>query len=199
MTRTDIFIAGVGGQGSLSASKFIGEAAALAGIKVVVGEIHGMAMRGGMVTSTVRLGDVHGAIISRGAADVLLGFEPVEAWRSLEMANRETLVITNTRTIVPPGVSMSGEGYPKGGDVVGALEQCCERVIALDATGLAIEAGNAMAINSVLLGVLAGTDRLPLPAALLLQVIEAGVPPRALEVNRNAFERGLAIGRSKTA
>jgi indolepyruvate ferredoxin oxidoreductase beta subunit len=194
-SRTDIFIAGVGGQGSLSASKFIGEAAAQAGVKVVVGEIHGMAMRGGMVTSTVRMGDVHGAIIGRGSADVLLGFEPVEAWRYLEMTNPGTLVITNTRTIVPPGVSMSGQGYPRSEEVVAALEQACEQVIAVDATGLALDAGTAMAINAVLLGVLGGTGRLPFSASVLREVIEAGVPPGARAVNCDAFDRGLAIGR----
>ncbi|MBW2277300.1 MAG: 2-oxoacid:acceptor oxidoreductase family protein, partial [Deltaproteobacteria bacterium] len=118
MKKLDIFVAGVGGQGSLTASTLLSRAATEAGIRVIAGEIHGMAQRGGVVTSTVRIGDVHGPIIPVGQADVLLGFEPVETWRSIGAAHPQTLVITGTRTIVPSSVSLSGERYPAAEEVV---------------------------------------------------------------------------------
>jgi indolepyruvate ferredoxin oxidoreductase beta subunit len=112
------------------------------------------------------------------------------------MVHRGTLVITNTRTIVPPGASMSAQGYPQATAVVEALEAACDRVLALDATAVAIEAGSAMAINAVLLGVLAGAGALPFGDGELLAVIEGGVPPAAIEINRSAFEQGRAYARS---
>ena len=104
MKKTDIFIIGVGGQGSLTTSRILGEAALRAGQNVLVGEIHGMAQRGGVVESTVRIGDVYGPTISEGCADVLLGFEPVETVRGLHKASKNTLVIVNTHAIVPATV-----------------------------------------------------------------------------------------------
>jgi len=195
MAKLDIFVAGVGGQGSLTASTLLARAATRAGVKVIAGEIHGMAQRGGMVTSTVRLGDVHGPIIPAGKADVLLGFEPVETWRSIGAANRKTLVITGTRTIVPSSVSLSGERYPTADEVVARLEQTFDNVIGVDATIIATELGNPLAMSSVLLGVLAGTGQLPFGDDVLLAAIEEGVPQKAREVNRKAFARGLEIGR----
>jgi indolepyruvate ferredoxin oxidoreductase beta subunit len=196
MTKLDIFVAGVGGQGSLTASTALAQAAVAAGVNAVAGEIHGMAQRGGVVTSTVRLGDVRGPIIAAGSADVLLGFEPVEAWRSIGAANRRTLVITDTQPIVPSSVSLSGERYPETAEVVAALRELFDWVIAVDATAIATGLGNPLAMSSVLLGVLAGTGRLPFGDDVLLAAIEQGVPERACEVNRQAFARGLAIGRA---
>jgi indolepyruvate ferredoxin oxidoreductase beta subunit len=156
-----------------------------------------MAQRGGMVTSTVRMGDVHGPIIPAGHADVLLGFEPVETWRSIGVASRQTLVITDTNTIVPSSVSLSGERYPTPDEVVSGMEREFERVIAVDATGIATGLGNPRAMSSVLLGALAGTGRLPFDDDVLLAAIEQGVPPSAREVNARAFARGLEIGRER--
>jgi indolepyruvate ferredoxin oxidoreductase beta subunit len=194
MTKLEIMIAGVGGQGSLTASTLLGRAATRAGIKVVVGEIHGMAQRGGMVTSTVRMGDVYGPIIPAGRADVLLGFEPVETWRAIGAANPQTQVITDKSGIVPASVFQSGERYPEPAEVVSRLEQVFERVIAVDATGIATGLGNPLAMSSVLLGVLAGTGLLPFDSDVLKTAIEEGVPPAAREVNAGAFTQGLEVG-----
>jgi indolepyruvate ferredoxin oxidoreductase beta subunit len=199
MPRIDIVVAGVGGQGSLSASTFLGEAAARAGLEVMAGEIHGMSQRGGIVTSTVRIGRLCGPIVSLGEADVLLGFEPVEAWRALDAASGKTLVIVNTRPIVPSGVSMQGSPYPDPDAVVAELRKVAGRVIALDASAVATAEGNVQALNAVLLGVLAGIGALPFDDRLLLGVILENVPEGAVDVNRRAFERGLAIGRSHRA
>jgi indolepyruvate ferredoxin oxidoreductase beta subunit len=195
VTKLDVFIAGVGGQGSLTASTLLGRAAARAGIKVVVGEIHGMAQRGGVVTSTVRLGDVYGPIISAGRADVLLGFEPIETWRSLAVASDQTLVITDTHPIEPASGAPAVAPYPAVKEALSALDAACGKVIALDATAVATELGNARAVNSLLLGVLAGTGVLPFEAAVLAKVIEEGVPLAAREVNAQAFARGQDLAR----
>ncbi len=196
MTKIDIVVTGVGGQGSLSASTFLGEAAARAGLEVVAGEIHGMSQRGGIVTSTVRIGRLCGPIVSLGDAEVLLGFEPVETWRALDAASKKTLVVTNTRPIVPPNVSTRGDPYPDPEAVVDEIRKVARKVIAFDASAVAVEVGNPQALNAVLLGVLAGTGALPYDDRLLLDVIIENVPERTFDTNRNAFARGLDIGRS---
>jgi indolepyruvate ferredoxin oxidoreductase beta subunit len=199
MGKLDIFITGVGGQGSLTASRILGEAAARAGLEVVVGEIHGMAQRGGVVESTVRVGTALGPIVSDGRADVLLGFEPVEAVRALAKAGPDTLAIVNTRCIVPFTVSLEGTEYPEVEAMLAEVRKIARRVIALDAAAEAQRAGSGQAINTVLLGVLAGAVELPFPVETLLEVIEESVPPKALEANRQAFERGREIGRRGAA
>jgi indolepyruvate ferredoxin oxidoreductase, beta subunit len=195
MTKIDIFIVGVGGQGSLSASWFLGEAAVAAGLNVVVGEVHGMAQRGGIVESTVRLGDVHGPIISNGGADVLFGFEPIETLRCLGKASRGTLVVTNTHPIVPATVSMCGEPYPELDMVFARIRAHCERVVALDATGMAAAAGSAKAINASMLGALTATGAVPIPEAAIRAALMAHVPPKTRDLNNRAFDAGMAFVR----
>lgn len=192
MAKTDICISGVGGQGSLTSSRILGEAATRAGLKCLVGEIHGMAQRGGIVESTVRIGDVYGPIVSDGNADVLIGFEPVEALRSIAKASEQTVVIVNTRCVVPANVSMAGAEYPSSEEVVAQIGKTCKRVIAFDATEAAKQAGNAQAMGSVLLGALAGSGALPFDPSVLEQTILDEVPARAKDVNRLAFAAGVA-------
>ncbi len=192
--KTDIYIAGVGGQGSLSASRFLGLAATRANLKVLVGEIHGMAQRGGIVESTVRIGNVHGPIVPDGQADILLGFEPVETLRAMNKASARTLVVTNTHPVVPATVSMKGEKYPDAGELLPQFHAVSEKVIALDATEMARQAGHPQAINTVLLGVIAGTNSLPFEADLLRQIIMESVPAKTLGINESAFAMGLKFG-----
>jgi indolepyruvate ferredoxin oxidoreductase beta subunit len=192
MPRTDIFIVGVGGQGSLSASWFLGEAANRADLNVLVGEVHGMAQRGGVVESTVRIGDVHGPIISDGAADVLLGFEPVETLRFLHKASPGALVITNTHQVVPANVSMRGDPYPELERVLAMIRARCARVVALDATELARQAGSAKALNAVMLGALSASGTLPMGADVVEAALLDGVPAQVVDINVRAFAAGAA-------
>ena len=189
--KTDIFITGVGGQGSLSASTFLGQAAVEAGLKVLVGEIHGMAQRGGVVESAVRIGEVYGPIVSDGQADILLGFEPIETLRAMTKASAKTLVVTNTHPVVPAMVSMKGDKYPDTDEVLARIRAISPNVIAFDATETAKQAGNAQALNAVLLGVLAGAGALPFDSGVLRKVVLDGVPQKAREVNEKAFEMGM--------
>lgn len=199
MQKTDIFLTGVGGQGSLTASRLLGEAALAAGLNVLVGEIHGMAQRGGVVESSVRIGDVHGAMISDGGADVLLGFEPVETVRALAKAGPDTLVVSNTRPVVPFSVSLKSGRYPPLEELLGAVRAVTKHLLALDAAAMAQQAGSGRAVNSVMLGVLAGTGRLPFPAHLLLEAILQAVPAKQAEANRRAFAAGEEFGQRAAA
>jgi indolepyruvate ferredoxin oxidoreductase, beta subunit len=195
MAKIDIFIVGVGGQGSLSASWFLGEAAVASGLNVVVGEVHGMAQRGGIVESTVRIGDVYGPIISDQGADVLFGFEPIETLRSLGKASRKTLVVTNTHAIVPATVSLYGAAYPSLDMVFEKIRAQCERVIAFDATEMAAKAGSAKAINAAMLGALAATGVVPIPSEAIREALLSHVPKKTLDLNNRAFDAGMAFVR----
>ena len=107
-----IFLTGVGGQGTLLASRLLGEAALAAGYNPMVSETHGMAQRGGIVVSTVVLGDLQSPLISPGEADIVLGFEALEAFRALDRCHAKTLVIANTATMVPYPVAIGQAKYP---------------------------------------------------------------------------------------
>ena len=194
MAKRDIYIAGVGGQGSLTASRILGEAATRADLNVLVGEIHGMAQRGGVVESTVLIGDVHGPIIDDHGADVLLGFEPVETVRALAKAGPETLVITSTRPIVPATLSLQGDNYPDVDALLDRVRESTRKVVSLDAAAMAQQAGSAQAVNTVLLGVLAGCADLPFTSDLLRETILEYVPRKALDVNKVAFAMGIEFG-----
>ena len=196
---TDIYVVGVGGTGSVTSARFLGEAATRAGCKVLVGEVHGMAQRGGIVESSVRIGEVYGPIIDDGGAEVLLGFEPVETLRALNKATPATLIVTNTYPIVPATVSMAGERYPDPEEAITYLRRFARRVLALDATAEAAEAGSPLAQGTVLLGVLAGAGALPFPGDILRQAILEGVPERVREINDRAFERGLTFARDNAS
>ena len=182
---------GVGGQGSLSASKILGEAAVLAGQCAVVGEIHGMSQRGGIVTSTVRIGKVYGPIISQGSADVLIGFEPLETWRTIGMAHKETIVLVNTRRIIPSSISSQSESYPDDATILDNLKKVSGRILAFDATQIALKAGEAMTLNAVMLGALFYSFPLPLQRTHLERAMAENVPPHTLEINKKAFSAGL--------
>ncbi|MFQ6116879.1 MAG: indolepyruvate oxidoreductase subunit beta [Candidatus Bipolaricaulia bacterium] len=191
MEKLRIFITGVGGQGSLTASRLLAEAALQAGQNVVVSEVHGMAQRGGVVETAVLIGEIHSPTIGGSEAQVILGFEPIETLRAMNKASRETLVITNTRPIVPITVSLGQSQYPEVEETLAQIEGFVGsgRLIALDATGLAKEAGSAIATNMVMVGALAATGRLPFSAAILKETISK-LAPKYAAVNLKAFELG---------
>lgn len=196
--KLKIFITGVGGQGSLTASRLLGEAALQAGENVVVSEVHGMAQRGGVVETAVCIGNLRSPIIGEGEAHVILGFEPLETLRAMNKASQHTLVITNTRPIIPITVSLKQSQYPEVKEVLAKIEGFLGdgRLIALDAVELAKEAGSVIATNMVLLGALAATDILPFPTESLKQMIEE-LAPRYTQLNLKAFELGYSYTKDK--
>lgn len=194
-----IFLTGVGGQGTLLASRVLGEAALAAGLDPLVSETHGMAQRGGVVVSTVVLGDLRSPLISPGEADILLGFEALETFRALDRCHGDTLVIASTAAIIPYPVAIGQAPYPQ---VARMLELMAARVgslLAFDAGASARQAGSPLTVNMVLLGALAATGRLPFAAAKerLLAVIRDRTNPKYQEANLGAFAGGEAAARDE--
>jgi indolepyruvate ferredoxin oxidoreductase beta subunit len=190
-----IFLTGVGGQGTLLASRVLGEAALAAGLKPLVSETHGMAQRGGIVVSTVVLGNLKSPLISPGEADVLLGFEALETFRALDRCHPGTLVIANAAAIVPYPVSIGQAQYPPVEKMFELMAPQVGSLLAFDAGATARQAGSALAVNMVLLGALAATARLPFAAEAVLEVIRNRTNPKFLESNLRAFELGAAAAR----
>ncbi len=187
MDTKNIMIVGVGGQGSLLASKLLGHLLMGRGYDVKVSEVHGMSQRGGSVVTFVRYGEkVYSPVIDRGEADAIVSFELLEAARWLSYLKPEGRVVTNTQRIDPMPVITGAAEYPAG--LVEKLESAGAKVDALDCLGLAEEAGSAKAVNLVLLGRL--SHYVDFPSEAWQEAIEAGVPAKLLELNRRAFELG---------
>jgi len=190
-----IFLTGVGGQGTLLASRVLGEAALAAGFSPLVSETHGMAQRGGIVVSTVVLGDLVSSLVSPGQADVVLGFEALEAFRALDRCHPRTLVIANTAAIVPYPVATGKAQYPPVAPMMELLARQVGALLAFDAGALARRAGSPLAVNMVLLGALAATDCLPLAAEAILEVVRTRTNPKFLDSNLQAFKAGAEAAR----
>ncbi len=191
MKTTRLIIVAVGGQGNLLASRVLGEVALAAGIPVRMSEIHGMAQRGGVVESAMVFGDAQSTIISDGQADVLVGFEPCETLRALNKCNPETVVITNLAPI-PPFTVTTGQGvYPDIDEIQTIIRGKTKKLIAVHAAGLAEKAGNIMAVNMVLLGVLIKTGVLPLSVDDVKTVISTKTRSNFVETNLKAFDLGF--------
>ena len=185
-----IFLTGVGGQGTLLASRLLGEAALAAGMNPLVSETHGMAQRGGVVISTVVLGNLKSPIISPGEADVLLGFEALETFRALDRCHPKSLVITNTGVLVPYPVAIGKAAYPEVPRLLDLMAPKVGSLLAFDAGELALKAGSPLAVNMVLLGALGSTRILPFPEEDVLALIKTKTNPKFLEANLAAFRMG---------
>ena len=194
MTK-NILIAGVGGQGTVLASRVLGKLAADAGWDVKVSEVHGMARRGGSVLTYVRFGEeVASPLIEAGQADALLAFESLEALRYLHCVKPGGAVIASAQRILPMAVIAGKEAYPE--DIEARLSASGCKVTLVDALSLAREAGMARAANSVLIGVLSGAME-DLPEESFLAALRACVPPATVAANEAAFLAGrkLTVGR----
>ncbi len=178
----DILIVGVGGQGTLLASRVLGKYALDEGYDVKLSEVHGMAQRGGSVMTYVRIGEnIASPIIDEGRADLILAFEKLEALRYAHYLKKGGHILYSTQEIMPMPVVTGAAEYPQG------IEKKLAGV-GIDALSLALEAGNAKAANSVMLGALCkdmGFDREKFEGALL-----SCIPQKTVEMNRKAFELG---------
>ena len=186
-----IFFTGVGGQGTLLATRLTGEAALEAGLPVTMSEIHGMAQRGGVVESTVVVGDIFSPTISDGEADILLAFEPMEAARALPKCNAATIVVTGTVPLVPFTVAVGQSEYPPLESLYAVLEPNVARLIKLDAAALAKQAGSDRAANIVMIGALAGLEILPIPKECWKAALKRRLSAKLLEANEKAFDLGF--------
>jgi indolepyruvate ferredoxin oxidoreductase beta subunit len=193
-----VFFTGVGGQGTLLATRLVGEAALKEGLPVTISEIHGMAQRGGVVESSVAIGNILSPTIADGEADVLMAFEPLETLRALPKCCAGTLVISNTTPIIPFTVSTGKSVYPSEDAIYGPVAASVARLLRVPALKLAREAGSDLASNIVMLGVLAGTCRLPISGNSWQAVMRERLPQRILAVNLKAFALGLELANQKT-
>lgn len=188
METKSIMIVGVGGQGSLLASRLLGDVLLAQGYDVKVSEVHGMSQRGGSVVTYVKYGDkVYSPVIEKGEADAVISFELLEAARCLPYLKKGGHLITSTQQIDPMPVITGAAEYPE--DLVGKLRAAGADLVAVDALSLAEQAGTAKASNVVLMGVLAA--RMDYPMELWQKAIEDRVPAKFLELNKKAFELGL--------
>lgn len=188
----NIVIVGVGGQGTLLASKILGYLGTVNGYDVRVSEVHGMSQRGGSVVTYVRLSNdkpIYSTIVEQEQADVVLAFEKLEAVRALPYLKKDGTMIVNTQEILPMPVVIGQTEYPD--DCLERLHKSCKSVIEIDATGIAVECGTFKAANVVLLGVLA--KKLPFKYEDWINAIKENVKEKFVDMNKKAFDMGYNI------
>lgn len=187
MATKNIMIVGVGGQGSLLASKLLGRLLVDEGFDVKVSEVHGMSQRGGSVVTYVKFGDrVFSPVIEEGEADFIVSFEKIEAARYIKELKKDGTVIVNTQQIDPMPVIIGNTLYPE--NVLDEMKAKGVNVDAIDALSLASEAGSAKACNIVLMGRLA--KYFDIPYEKWENAIEKCVKPNFIEINKKAFSLG---------
>ena len=186
MDKLNILIVGVGGQGTLLASRILGTVALKMNFDVKVSEVHGMSQRGGSVVTYVKFGEkVYSPLIEKGEADLIMAFENLEALRSIDYLKNDGKMIINEQEINPMPVIIGKAKYPE--NILQTLKEN-HRIYSLDALNIARECGTIKAVNIVLIGVLArliGIDK-----NIFIEAIHEVVPAKVLEVNLKAFEEG---------
>ena len=198
MKEFNIVLAGVGGQGILLAAEILGTAAVKEGLNVRVSEIHGMAQRGGAVTSSVRIGEsVLAPTVTDGQADVLLGFEPLETARNLKYASEKTLVIMSSERIPPS--ARGAMNYLSIEEVKQKIHCFTEKLVVVHASELARVAGSSLAQNSVLVGALAAVTGFPVKVENVIDALKELVPTKHVEMNVKAFRLGYEAMKKERA
>ncbi|NLD48577.1 MAG: indolepyruvate oxidoreductase subunit beta [Clostridiaceae bacterium] len=187
MNKLNIMIVGVGGQGTLLASKILGNVAVKKSYDVKVSEVHGMAQRGGSVVTYVKFGEkVYSPIIEKGEADILLAFEELEGLRWLDYLKPTGKIILNRQIINPMPVIIGKAKYPE--NITGKIKEAVKNTVVVEALPIAKECGNSKAVNVVLLGVLAKSTEVE--KEVWVDAIREIVPQKLLDINMKAFEAG---------
>ena len=188
--RGNVFLAGVGGQGILLASELLGGALLLGGYDVKKSEVHGMAQRGGAVTTHLRYGPrVFSPLIEPGTADLLVAFEKMEALRFAHFLKPEGAVVVNAQEILPPSVATGRERYPER--IEERLAAVTPNLYRIDALAAALSLREVRAVNMVMVG--AASHLLPLPEHFYGEALRACLPERIVDVNARAFRAGRAL------
>lgn len=186
----NILLVGVGGQGTILATRILAQAAQDVGYDIKVSEIKGMAQRGGSVVTQVRLGEkIYSPLISEGSADVILAFEKMEAQRWLPYLKEGGDIIINDQAIPPVPVLIGAAVYPE--NCLEKVKESAPNTTVVDALNIALNCGNPKAANVVLVGLLA--KRLPIAKETWLEALKARVPAKFIDVNLKAFEEGYAL------
>ena len=185
-----IMLVGVGGQGTLLASRILGNVLLSAGYDVKVSEVHGMSQRGGSVVTYIKYGDkIYSPVIEKGEADMIISFELLEAARWLPYLKKGGKMVTNTQQMNPMPVIMGVQEYPEG--LAEKIKAKGVDLTAIDALTLAEQAGSSRAVNVVLMGVISKTAGFPEEA--WQNALDACVPKKAIEINKKAFASGRAV------
>lgn len=185
----NIMIVGVGGQGTLLTSRILGGITVEAGYDVKLSEVHGMAQRGGSVVTYVRYGEkVAEPIVEEGQADVLIAFERLEALRYAHFLKKDGVIIVNDQRIDPMPVVTGAAKYPDG--IIEKLSKKY-RVVSVDAMDEAIKMGNSRVFNVIILGIAA--KNMDFPKEQWIEVIKKTVPPKTIDINVAAFEKGYEL------
>jgi indolepyruvate ferredoxin oxidoreductase beta subunit len=192
MDKYRVYFTGVGGQGTLLATRVLAEAAIQAGHDAVASEVHGMAQRGGVVESSVIIGDIKSPIISDGEADVLLGFEPLETYRAIGKCSAASVVVSNSVPVTPYSVAIGKGSYPDVEKLLAFIRSRVKKLITLNAQALARQAGSVLSANIVMLGALARSSALPIDRGAFEEVIRTKTKANFVESNLKAFELGFA-------
>jgi len=192
--KGDVFLAGVGGQGTLLASEVLCDAFLLSGFDVKKSEVHGMAQRGGSVTTHLRFGPkVYSPLIEPGKADLLIAFEKLEALRFAHYLRPGGAMVVNAQEIFPPSVATGQERYPQ--DVAERLRAVTDRLHLVDALAVALSMHEVRTVNIVLVG--AASHFLPLPEAAYEEAMKARLPSMIVAVNARAFRAGRELLRGQ--
>lgn len=190
MQTKNVMIVGVGGQGSLLASKLLGKLLLTKGYDIKVSEVHGMSQRGGSVVTYVRFGDkVYSPIIDKGEADFIVSFELLEAARYTEFLKPDGKIIANTQQINPMPVITGAVEYPA--ELEEKIKAAGIDLVAVDALSLAEQAGSSKAVNIVLMGIL--SKYFDFTEDEWISAIESSVPQKFLELNKKAFALGREV------
>jgi indolepyruvate ferredoxin oxidoreductase beta subunit len=192
MSSFKVVIAGVGGQGTLLASRILAECAVKADLHVKISETYGMAQRGGPVMGLIQIGDVsYNPQIRKGTADVLLGFEPSEAIRrGVSYLQDGGLALINTRITSPVEVVSGMIPYPNMDKLMTLIKKVTDNVVSFDATKLAEKAGDPIATNIVMFGALVESQLLPFNEEIAQSTLKESLHPRFYNLNKKAFELG---------
>ena len=192
----NLIITGVGGQGNVLASQIVGMAAVNRDFKVTIGETFGLSQRGGPVMSHIRLSkrSNYGPLIPPNMAHFIIGLEPLETIRILfEYGNKETIFIVNARPIHPLNVIAGDVEYPDLKWIRSVLAQSGDRLYWLDATGLALELGDSILLNMIMLGALSGLTEFPLEIGDFKEALKQVFPESKLKLNYRALDMGMGL------
>jgi indolepyruvate ferredoxin oxidoreductase beta subunit len=193
MKSYNIVLCGVGGQGTILASKVIAQTAVRLGQKCRVGETHGMSQRGGSVISHVRIGsDVYGALTPDAMGDLMIAFEPVESLRYMNYLKKDAYIILNSQPIIPTSVNAGLATYPPYDDILKELQAVSCHVVDVPATKISEGIGGPLFLNMVVLGTATKVPGFPYSEKEIKQSIEELVKPQFIEINLKAYEAGIA-------
>ncbi len=194
-SRLRIYMTGVGGQGTLTATTLLARVALDQGLEVVAGEVHGMAQRGGVVESVVLLGGWLSPKLGHGEADVIMGFEPLETLRALPYLAPGGKIFSSIDPLAPVSVCLGNEEYPPLDSIKSAITAKCADAIFMPCRSLGLEAGSLQAGNTTLLGALCSAGMLPFGADAIESGIRKFLAPKIVDVNIKALELGMNYGK----